>query len=591
MLDLITENIGIWTAVQTQKANGGRGRGKKSNDQSPYGIKKLKGLILELAVRGKLVPQDPNDEPASVLLEKITKEKSRLIKAGKIKKQKPLPEIGDDEKPFELPEGWEWARLKILGEIKGGKRLPKGHSFSPVVTPYIYIQVTNMKGGTITRNNLKYISEETFSEISRYTISKEDLYITIAGTIGDVGVVPKNFDGMNLTENAAKIIFREVDRGWLQKTLSSQMLQRQFMEKTNKLAQPKLALHRVASSCIALPPLSEQHRIVSKVDELMALCDQLEQQQTDSNATHRTLVDTLLTTLTNASDQREFTKAWQRMANHFDTLFTTEQNIDQLQQTILQLAVMGKLVPQAPNDEPASILLKKIAKEKARLIKEGKIKKQKPLPEIGEDEKPFELPLKWKWTKIGDASMFTEYGLSEKTFDGINGIPVLKMGDIQDGRIITGGQKLVSENVEGLPSLYLKKWDLLYNRTNSAELVGKTGIYDGPDDAYTFASYLVRIRCAEDCVHPKYLNLSMKSPLFRVTQIEPHLKQQCGQANVNATIMRNMIVSVPPIEEQQRIVAKVDELMGLCDSLKARLKDAQTTQIQLADAIVEKAVA
>jgi type I restriction enzyme S subunit len=323
----------------------------------------------------------------------------------------------------------------------------------------------------------------------------------------------------------------------------------------------------------------------------MALCDQLEQQQTDSSGTHQALVETLLTTLTNATDQGKFAKAWQRIANYFDTLLTTEQSIDQLKQTILQLAVMGKLVPQNPNDEPASVLLKKIAEEKARLIKEGKIKKQKKLPAIIEDEKPFELPVGWEWARIGDASIFTEYGMSEKTFDGIDGIPVLKMGDIQDGKVILGGQKLVQENVEGLPSLFLKKWDLLYNRTNSAELVGKTGIYDGPDDAYTFASYLIRIRCSEECVNPIYLNQSMNTPLFRVTQIEPHLKQQCGQANVNGTIMRNMIVPVPPIGEQRRIVVKVDELMALCDILKSRLHDAQITKVQLADTIVEQAVA
>ena len=156
-----------------------------------------------------------------------------------------------------------------------------------------------------------------------------------------------------------------------------------------------------------IPPLAEQHRIVAKVDELMALCDQLEQQQTDSNATHQTLVETLLATLTSAADQDEFTEAWQRIADHFDTLFTTEQSIDQLKQTILQLAVMGKLVPQDPNDEPASVLLEKIAKEKARLIKEGKIKKQKPLPEISDDEKPFDLPDSWAWTYVGECFSLT----------------------------------------------------------------------------------------------------------------------------------------------------------------------------------------
>jgi type I restriction enzyme S subunit len=323
----------------------------------------------------------------------------------------------------------------------------------------------------------------------------------------------------------------------------------------------------------------------------MALCDRLEQKQTGSNETHQILVEALLSALTQAADQSDFTAAWQSIADHFDTLFTTESSIDQLKQTILQLAVGGKLVPQDLKDEPASVLLEKIAKEKTRLIKEGKIKKQKPLPEIGDEDKPFDLPQGWQWARIGDATLFTEYGMSEKTFDGIDGIPVLKMGDIQDGKVLLGGQKLVPNNVDGLPSLFLKKWDLLYNRTNSAELVGKTGIYDGPNDAFTFASYLIRIRCSKKCTHPRYLNLTMNTRMFRVTQIEPHLKQQCGQANVNGTIMRNMIVPIPPINEQHRIVAKVDELLAICDNLKDRLKDAQITQVQLTDAIVEQAVA
>ncbi len=185
-------------------------------------------------------------------------------------------------------------RLGAFCEIKGGKRLPKGHSFSPIETPHIYIQVTNMKGGTISSDNIKYISEETHSEISRYFISKDNLYITIAGTIGDVGMVPEFFDGMNLTENAAKMIFSKVDKVWLQKTLSSKALQHQFTEKTNQLAQPKLALHRVVSSCVALPPLAEQQRIVAKVDELLAFSDNLKARLIDVQNTQIQLADAIV---------------------------------------------------------------------------------------------------------------------------------------------------------------------------------------------------------------------------------------------------------------------------------------------------------
>ncbi|MBF4405539.1 restriction endonuclease subunit S, partial [Vibrio anguillarum] len=263
--------------------------------------------------------------------------------------------------------------------------------------------------------------------------------------------------------------------------------------------------------------------------------------------------------------------------------------IDQLKQTILQLAVMGKLVPQDPNDEPAAKLLERIAEEKAQLVKEKKIKKQKALPPIADDEKPFELPNGWEWARIFDASLFSEYGSSEKTVTELpDGVPVLKMGDIQAGKVILREHQVVSAQIEDLPNLYLKFGDVLYNRTNSAELVGKTGMFKGEDDVYTFASYLIRIRCSFNNVMPEYLSLSMNTPLFRKTQIEPHIKQQCGQANVNGTLMKHMLVSVPPVREQARLMAKTKELLSFCEQLKQRLRDSQQTQLQLTDAVVEQ---
>jgi type I restriction enzyme S subunit len=235
-------------------------------------IELLKDAILQLAVIGKLVKQNPNDEPVGVLLERIENDKE-LSKNRKNKSES--TKTPSEENILALPNGWQWISLGSVTEIKGGKRLPAGHSFSLSETPYIYVQVTNMKNGSIIDNDLKYLSKETQSEISNYTIEKDDLYITIAGTIGDVGIVPDFFDGMNLTENAAKIVFKQLNKFWLQRVLSSKLLQDQFIEKTNQLAQPKLALHRVASSLIPVCPVEEQERIVSKIDELFSICNSL----------------------------------------------------------------------------------------------------------------------------------------------------------------------------------------------------------------------------------------------------------------------------------------------------------------------------
>ena len=236
----------------------------------------MKKSILQEAVQGKLVPQDPNDEPASLLLKKIAEEKKRLIKEGKIKKQKLLPEITEDEIPFDIPESWEWIRIGMVTDVKGGKRVPKGKSVIDSFTPHIYIRVTDMKNQTIVSDKLKYITEDVYQEIKQYTINKEDLYLTIAGTIGAVGVVPDMFDGMNLTENAVKLCNILIYKDYLLRVIQSPLVQAQFVDRTNKVAQPKLAIVRIESTLIPLPPLEEQKRIVEMLDKLMLFIDGLD---------------------------------------------------------------------------------------------------------------------------------------------------------------------------------------------------------------------------------------------------------------------------------------------------------------------------
>jgi type I restriction enzyme S subunit len=585
MANVLTDTFDLWTTAQNLKTSN---RGLSASNQSLLGIKKLRELILDLAVSGKLVPQNANDEHASVLLKKTAVEKDKLISNGKNKEHKLLLAISENEKTFNLPIGWTWERFGNISLIeRGGSPRPIESYLTDDPDGLNWIKIGDTEIGG------KYITS-TREKISREGLSKTrmvypgDFLLTNSMSFGRPYITKIEgciHDGWLRIHPP-----RSLNKDYLYQLLSSSYVFQFFRLAAAGAVVLNLNAEKVRELPVPIPPLAEQHRIVTKVDELMALCDLLEQQQSKSNDAHQTLVDILLGTLTKAENPAAFDEAWQRISNHFDTILTTEHSIDQLKQTILQLAVMGKLVPQNPDDEPASELLKKIAKEKAKFVKEGKIKKQASLAEITDDEKTFELPKSWEWVRIGDASLFTEYGLSEMTFDGIKGVPVLKMGDIQDGNVILGGQKLVPNNVPGLPTLLLKKWDLLYNRTNSAELVGKTGIFDGEDDSYTFASYLIRIRCSESCILPQYLNLAMNEPSFRKTQIEPHLKQQCGQANVNGTILKNMCVPIPPHNEQYRIINKVDELFALCDALKERIREAQALQNQLAVAVVEQAV-
>lgn len=259
----------------------------------PDQINTLRQTILNLAVRGKLVAKDPTDEPAASLLERAMAAK-QCIRAERRISRSEDPEFSESACEASLPDHWVGAYLADFGLVLGGKRLPAGASFSAEPTDHIYIRVTDMKNGTILSDGLKYITPDVQKQIAKYTIDSDDIYITIAGTIGDVGDVPENFHGHNLTENAAKIVFREIDREFLILVLRSQDVQDQFTEKTKQMAQPKLALKRILGARLPLPPLAEQHRIVAKVEALMALCDQLEASLTTTATTRSKLLNALL---------------------------------------------------------------------------------------------------------------------------------------------------------------------------------------------------------------------------------------------------------------------------------------------------------
>jgi len=345
MTDIIAQHLDIWTSAQIKKNNVGRGSNGK---QTAYGIKKLRELILELAVRGKLVPQDPNDEPTSVLLEKITEEKARLIKEGKIKKQTSLPKISVDEKPFDLPYGWEWVRIGDVGH-DWGQKTPDAD--------FTYIDVSAIDNVTgIVKFPTMLSSTEAPSRARKIVKVGAVIYSTVRPYLKNICVIDQEYLPELIASTAFAILhpFHEMPGKFFVIYFRSPEFVRYVESVQTGIAYPSINDKQFFGGMVPIPPLAEQNRIVAKVDELMVLCDKLEQQQTDSNAAHQILVETLLGTLTTSADQNEFTTAWRRISEHFDTLFTTEHSIDQLKQTILQLAVMGKLVPQDTNDEPAS---------------------------------------------------------------------------------------------------------------------------------------------------------------------------------------------------------------------------------------------
>jgi type I restriction enzyme S subunit len=543
--------------------------------EAPNGVQKLRELILDLAVRGKLVPQDANDEPAAVLLERIKKEKERLVKE-KIQKVRTTSKIDNSEIPFELPKNWMWVNLDSYVLIVMGQ--------SPDSTYYN----NHKKGlpfyqGKSDFNNL-YPTPRVWCEIPLKIAEENDILISVRAPVGSTNIcqekscIGRGLAALRSIDNTNNFYLLYFLRAF-EKKISEMGVGSTFkaISKTN-----------LETFKIAVPPLNEQKRIVTKVDELMKLCDELEARQKKKRETRILINNAALNKLLTADTPETFTKNWQRIGDNFDLLYSAPENIGKLRQAILQLAVMGKLVPQNANDEPAAVLLERIKKEKERLVKEGKVKKEKSLPAIKDDEIPFDLPIGWEWVRLGELAKVIEYGTSEKSSELRDDVPVFRMNNVQEGKIIFENLKYVSATIKDLPRLYLQHGDLLFNRTNSYELVGKTGVFKGISNQYTFASYLIKISLMLEYISPDFINTAINSAYFRQTQINPEITQQCGQANFNGTKLKNTLIPLPPLAEQKRIVTKVDKLMKLCDELETKLTQTQTEREKIINAAVKQ---
>lgn len=569
---LITQHLDTWTQAIETKSTAGRG---SSNKLNLVGIQKLRELILEMAVRGLLVPQNPNDEPAGKLLEKIAAEKAQLIKDKKIKKTKALPEISEEEKPFNLPAGWEWARLIDVYDVRDGT-----HD-SPKAQPSGFPLVTskNLSSGKLDLSDIKFITKEAHLKIQeRSKVDLGDILFAMIGSIGNPVIV--DLEDEFSIKNVA--LFKYYNSDLASSKFLKYFLEHASVEMKEKAAggvQSFVSLTFLRAFLIGVPPLEEQKRIVAKVDELMALCDQLESQTLDSIATHQTLVETLLGNLVNPENTANFDQAWSLIAENFDVLFTTEHSIDTLKQTILQLAVMGKLVPQNPNDEPAGKLLEKIAAEKAQFIADKKIK---PLPEITEEEKPFDLPNGWEWVRLGNCGIcFTGKTPSTKNPEFFNGdLPFIGPGQITPNKKLLNAEKFltesgVNESVEALPN------DILM-----VCIGGSIGKSIKIEERLSFNQQINSIRPI--LINSSYLDLGLSSDSFQ----EALLEKATGSATpiINRGKWEALTVPIPPKQEQTRIVTKVNELMVICDQLKTQLQTAQQTQIHLAQSIAQEAL-
>ncbi|WMP10224.1 restriction endonuclease subunit S [Vibrio parahaemolyticus] len=574
MNKLITEHIDIWTSAVKSKSASGRGSSKKLE---LYGVKKLRELILELAVQGKLVPQDPSDEPASVLLERIAAEKTQLVREKKTKKSKNLPPIIGEE-PFALPKGWEFIRWGDMAHWAIGSGFPKsaqGQRGNSIL--FSKVSDMNLPG------NEKYINT-TANTISEEAALKIKAKLHPKGTV----IFPKI--GGAIATNKRRILTRSsamdnnclglipsvgITTDYLYLILNSTDLVA-YQAGTSVPALSQSTLELIVA---ALPPLSEQHRIVAKVDELMTLCDQLEQQTEASIEAHQVLVTTLLDTLTNSANADELMQNWARISEHFDTLFTTEESIDQLKQTILQLAVMGKLVPQDPSDEPAAELLKRIADEKAQLVKDKvyqKTSKLKPRNEL------ISYPKGWVGVQIGQVCPSIVPNRDRpKSFTG--NIPWVTLPAFPQESLYLDSTKVELALTETEVQKYSAR--LIPEGSVLMSCVGRFGL-TAINTIPVTSNQQVHAFITLKGLLPEYLSM-----VIRVEgKVLETIATSTTIAYLNKTNCESIQFGLPPENEQRLIVEKAKELIELCEQLKVRVKEFQATQHNLTDAIVEQAI-
>ncbi len=560
--------------------------------QTPADIQRLNETILQLAVQGKLVPQDPGDEPAGVLLERIAVEKARLLEVGTLGKEKQLSPISEDEVACELPRGWAWARLgdAILAVQTGpfGSTLHKSdyvENGTPVVNP------ANIQDDGIRILPNMMIGDNTLKRLSRYILEQGDIVMGRRGEMGRCSLVTEREAGW-LCGSGSFVLktSSEIFQPFLVMMIRAPK-SRAYLAGGSVGATMNNLNHRILNNMVvALPPLAEQKRIVAKVDELFAQTRALEAKLRRAEEEIVVVNRAVLHRVQSAPDAATFAHAVHTLRTHFDPLTTDPRTLTDLRQTILQLAVQGKLVPQDPDDEPAGVLLERIGVEKERLVAGGRMKKEKLPPPINEDEIPFTLPMGWEWARLGWLVKSMTNGLYKPSgFYTDRGIISLRMFNIQDGIINLDGAKRLEVTPEELNNYVLEKGDLLINRVNSKELVGKAALIEATGENMVFESMNIRVRLMEKANLSEYVNLLLRSSYIQEA-FRGLAKQAIGQASINQLQIASLPIPLPPLAEQKRIVAKVDELLARCDALAAKLGAAQVAGGQLTAAVLHGVV-
>ena len=551
---------------------------------APDAIVRFRRFILDLAVRGKLVKQDPNDEPAVELLKRIAAEKTRLVRAGQIRKQKAFPFL--ESPPFYVPENWRWARIREVTSDRGQK-------VPDAVFTYIDVTAIDKENGLIIGPRVLAPSEAPSR--ARKIIQRGDvIYSCVRPYLLNIAVIEDDYDPAPIASTAFAILNGHgfVLPRYLWITLRSPFMVACVEENQRGQAYPAINDADFAVLPLPLPPLAEQHRIVAKVDELMALCDRLEVARAEREATRDRLATASLARL-NAPDPDPDT-----FRNHaafaFENLVPLTTRIDQikaLRQTILNLAVRGKLVEQDPNDEPASELLQRIEEEKWDCTNHDRRRNDESDPSSSATPTvSIPLPPNWTWARLKDLIVAgPQNGLSPRPSEREDAPRALTLTATTSGVFDRSHFKRVEAEIGPDSEFWLQPNDLLFQRGNTREYVGMAAIYDGPPGEFIFPDLMMRVRLSPE-INLNFIHLACISPSARSYFSQNATGAQKTMPKINQIILRALPIPIPPLAEQHRIVATVEELMTLCDRLEGGLGAADTTRHRLFESLIQEAL-
>jgi type I restriction enzyme S subunit len=550
---------------------------------APNGVAKLRELILQLAVEGKLTAQDPSDDPASKLLQKINADKEQIAKTGN-ENEEAVAEAYKSDELLTIPTSWEWVRLdQIANTIHYGYTT----SANELLIDVRLLRITDIQNGKVDWARVPGCEIDK-EKVGGYKLANNDILIArTGGTIGKSYLV----ENLDLVAVFASYLIRVIPNRflfakYLKMFFESDLYWKQLYERSMGTGQPNVNATSLKSLAVPLPPFAEQKRIFTKVYELMRLCDQLEERQQAKRENQVSLNTAILAPLNKAPSlsPKELEQAATRLANNFDTLYDSINTVSKLRSTILQLAVQGKLVRQDPDDEPASELIIRIHSKRDRLIEQRTMKKPQLFPAIQQNEIPFKLPEKWQWARLNDV-----FDVRDGTHDTpkyvADGFPLVTSKNLYTGVLDLSNVKYISESDH-------RKISERSRAEKDEVLFAMIGSIGNPVIVQTETEFSIK-----NVALFKYYSRELSEPMFLHLFLRNAAKQMreesAGgvQSFVSLGFLRKYLFPVPPLAEQKRIVVKVNQLMSLCDELEAKLRQAEANSAKLMNAAVKHVLA